>query len=271
MKNQNLFLIIFLSFNLFSEIHEKNTIKAVHDHVYVEIKESESKNIIDSSSTIVVLDLDNTTFKPKNSHHGGDAWFSASINHLQKEHELDFANALSLVLPEYINIQKESAVEPVEKEIVEFISKFQKDKIPVIALTARSMPLEETTLKQLKSINIDFSHNCLAGKKDITFHNLEHSCKYTNGILFVSDNDKGKALTVFLDHVKHGPKKVVYADDKLKHAQHVERACQAKNIEAVCIRYGLLDEEVKNYKLPEETKTKLSGKVKKDKSKVSGK
>ncbi len=277
MKSKNLLVLLLSSFNIFSVVHESSSIKALHDHVYVEAKSDKAKKLDNNpedkkSDTIVVaLDLDNTTFKNKKEYAVGDSWFVASIEYLQKTHGLDSNSALDIVRAEYFPLQNMAEVEPVEKEIVDIIAKFQKDKIVVIGLTARSMPLEETTIRQLKSINIDFSVNCLAGNNEIIFKNLEHPCKYSNGILFVSENDKGKALTTYLDFLKHTPKKVIFADDKHKHAQRVDAACQAKNIESICIRYGFMDEEVKNYKLPEETKVKLSSKVKSKDKEVNSK
>lgn len=284
MQNKLLFFTLFIPVILLAEIHEKNNISCLHEHVYIkknieivssgsiqeELVNKNDNKIADKipqngssskSKTLVVLDLDNTTFRPSHDDHASDQWFSACVEHIQKKHKKDLIEAIDIVLPEYIELQKSAIMEPVEKDIVELISKFQKDNINVIAVTARSLPLVGTTLNQLKSINIDLSHNCLAQNEELEITDLQFDCKYKNGILFVSNNNKGEALKRFLKKVNYCPEKIICVDDRLKHVQCIEKICLESNIEFVGIRYGHLDEKVKAYILPDNIKEKLSQKV----------
>ncbi|MBI5346557.1 MAG: DUF2608 domain-containing protein, partial [Chlamydiae bacterium] len=118
-------------------------------------------------------------------------------------------------------------------------------KYEVLALTSRSFDTHCSTFSQLKSINIDFSNFSLCSKT--LYFEGEYYAIFKNGIFFTNGNNKGEMLEKFLDKINFCPKAILYVDDKFHHLQRVEKICQKKNIPFIGLRYGFLDEAIKNF------------------------
>lgn len=185
MKN-NLFLSIIISIVCaitvsYAEIIEKKYISAVSHYV----KRNEK-------GLCVIFDLDNTVMHPTKDD-GSDEWFSGYVQYYV-DRGMSRNDAIQKILPDLFKFQRIAKVKPVEPEVVTLIKKFQKKKIHVIALTARSCQLIPCTIKQLQSIGIDFSKTALRSKKQLSFKELSDPACYTKGIMFCANNSKGKTL-----------------------------------------------------------------------------
>lgn len=240
MKN-NLFLsiispILFSAAVLHANIVEKKHMSSVKEYVRCNQK-----------GLCVVFDLDNTVMHPTKDE-GSDEWFSGYVQYYVDQ-GMSRNDAITKVLPDLFRFQRNAVAKPVEPEVVTLIRNFQKKKIHVIGLTARSCELIDCTIKQLESIGVDFSKRALRAKGKLSFKNLPEPACYRKGIMFCSNNSKGKALLDLFKKTKFNAKKVVFIDDKRKYLESVQEELAAAGIKDFTgIRYSFLDEKVKNFK-----------------------
>jgi len=141
-------------------------------------------------------------------------------------------------------------VKLVENNTSSIIQELQKF-CTVIALTARSKRIISTTINQLKELGVDFSQEKIAQKK-INFEKFPYPTFFKGGIIFCSDNNKGKILKEFLKQTNLNPKKIIFVDDKEKCLTRVESALKNKHIKFTGLRYGFLDEKVKEFRFSSE-------------------
>lgn len=231
-RKTSLLFLLLLSLNNNAVIFESDEIQKICEYVNGQ------------EETMVVFDIDNTIACPI-TEIGSDQWFNYLLSEKQKE-IADFNAALKEVLPTYWEVQKKTTMMPVESTTPKVIETLQATgKIKVIALTARSFPLIDSTLQQLADINVDFSKDGLFDA-DRDFSTKLPS-KYRRGIVFCQNNCKGEVLLNLLQEAHWKPKKVIFADDKRKYLEAVEKVLAEKGIEFVGIRYGKCDERVRNF------------------------
>lgn len=222
-----LFFLFFLNTNIQGHIIEHDCIAEVARHL-----EQDKKNL-------VIFDIDNTIAEPY-SDLGSDQWFNHIVTVYQKRGFSD-KDAFKTAVKLYHHLHTFLDMQPVEAETPTFINSLQKQKIPVLALTARSFI--ERTFEQLGTIAIDFAHTAVSdGVFDLTQQNPAF---YQNGIIFSGNNDKGRVLCAFFDRTGYQPDKIVFVDDKESNIASVERAVEARGIQFIGIRYSRLDKKVK--------------------------
>lgn len=216
--------------------------------VYAEIIQSKEFSIISdylSNQTLLILDIDNTVAEPAQGLLGSDQWFCQMMAAKQKNNTLSFSDALNEVLPLYNSIQMNIWLKPVEDYIPILIKSWQAKGIQIIALTARNFKLVDTTISQLKKINIDLTFSKISDK-EISL-SLAYPCHYKNGIIFCGQNDKGDTLKSFFEYLNYYPKKVIFIDDKEKYLIAVEKVMKELKIPFIGIRYGHLDEKINTF------------------------
>lgn len=121
-----------------------------------------------------------------------------------------------------------------------------QEKYKVIGFTTRGLALATRTVHQLKSIGIDLTTSALT-EEEIFFQN-GHGVIFRKGILFTSGTHKGKAFGKFLNILNITPKSVLFINDKASDLAQVEEYCLENNIPFIGLRYGYLDEKVKNFR-----------------------
>ena len=188
---------------------------------------------------LVLLDIDNTIAAPP-SDLGSDQWFNDAVTIYQKQ-GLYPKEAVQKAILLYHHIHAHIELKPVEVGTTKFIASLQKQKIPVLALTART--IIERTFQQLEAIAIDFTPTALSTK--VLDLSQQHPAFYQQGIIFCGNNSKGTVFCAFLDRIGYQPDKIIYVDDKEGNLKAVEQALQPRGIEFVGIRYSRLDERVK--------------------------
>ncbi len=155
------------------------------------------------------------------------------------------------VLPDYFYYQNHLDLELVESGFPELLKELQgleKNGVQVMALTARSLLIANRTIQQLRHLHIDFSKGDHRIKRIEKMNfGLAFPSKYKGGIVFCSNNDKGKLLDHFLELVGYKPDIVIFSDDKEKNLTSVQKTVEARGIEFVGIRMSALDEEIKKY------------------------
>lgn len=232
-----LFLLVSLQLPLCPLIIETSSIATIQDHIGH-----------DEKNTLVIFDLDNTCFESAHKHGiGGDQWFTALMAH-GKTAGLPEQEAFEKTLHLWRELQPIIPVKPVEDHVVTLIHSLQQKNISIIALTTRSPFIAKTTMHHLTSIGITFSKSHPVTRQ-LNFDYLPITALYEEGILFCGDNKKGTVLKILLDAMPQKPTKIVFIDDKKKYLECVEKTTQELGIPFVGLRYGHLDEKVKNFSL----------------------
>ena len=125
--------LLFVSMQLgAASIMQSSFISVVADHVK-------------SQDTLVIFDLDDTVCHIPGSF-VSDAWFTNMINHA-KNLGHDDEGAMQTVIPHFEQrMNQVTVVDPVEADTVGVIHSLQEKGIPVVAMTARSTMVAQSTL-----------------------------------------------------------------------------------------------------------------------------
>lgn len=172
-----------------------------------------------SFDSMLLLDLDNTVMEAAHEL-GSDQWFSNLFVVLK---QLQLENLIKDMIELYHAVQHHVRTKPVEPYVVKLIKSLQDIGIPVLGLTSRSHVLADTTLRQLQEIGIDLR------KK----------------IIFCDGRDKGLCLQEALLQCSTLPKHLIMVDDKKSHVDSVKKIADDLGIAYHGIRYGFLDEKIK--------------------------
>jgi hypothetical protein len=201
----------------------------------------ECKDLI-KPEMLLVFDIDNTIMEPVQLL-GSDQWFSYQIEENIKR-GMSKQEGVMLALGQWVSIQNKTKVKPVELSTAQFIENLQKGGWKVMGLTTRGLEMATKTLEQLKSIGIDFDR-AAPFSQEIIFEHIQGAV-YRGGVLFSIGTNKGPLLFQFFKQTGYQPKKIFFVDDKEKYLRDVENHCAERQIPFVGIRYGFLDEKVKN-------------------------
>jgi len=194
-----------------------------------------------TQDTLVIFDLDNTVFEPVQTL-GSDQFFS----HLVKKAEAQGVQnqvAVNMALAQSTPIQPVTKVRAVEAFTPLLVANLQRQKISVLALTARPPQWSQGTLQQVASLGINFSRTA-PQMNSALFHNGF----YTHGVLFLpAGAEKGKVLIQFLKQAHLNPSRVLFIDDKVHNVQSVDMALTQVKIKSLSLRYGAADAKVKSF------------------------
>ncbi|MCC5792899.1 MAG: DUF2608 domain-containing protein [Legionellaceae bacterium] len=209
----------------FSQPHQKSeqTIKEI-----LTIKTA-LKNI--SYETWLVLDLDNTVMESV-LEVGSDQWLTNLVDYAVKI--LDQKEGMRLALLIYGAVQAHVRAKAVELEIVKIIKALQDIGIPVLALTARDIAIKQYTIRQLETIGIDFSRNCIK----------VNDPSYEEGIIFCNGKNKGQVWQKVIEKCPNHPRHIVMLDDKIRHLERMLIVAKTLKINFLGLRYGFLDEKI---------------------------
>lgn len=186
------------------EIHQIQTIADVEKWVIPE--------------TLVLFDLDNTIFESE------DMVAHANFYHDMMKKYPDHGHKTLKKMWAAIKQSKVKLIEPITPQV---IKNLQDRGIAVMALTARDMELVDATLRQVKSVGIDFSKTSPTRKSKYFHH----------GILFADNNfPKGPALLAYLEGTGFKPKRIILVDDLKKNLVSV-----GESIGAIGLYYPLVD------------------------------
>ena len=223
-------MMLFFSLSALTEIRETTNLRDMQREV--------------TSGTLVCFDLDNTLIRAEQML-GSDQWWDDLANGFVAAGMTE-KEATDKAYDIWLPIQKVSRFIPVQPDGPAVVRGFQDRKVLVMGLTARPSRYSSLTSAQLAFIGIDFRRSPPRGEPlDLLLRDYAH---YENGILFVGEhNSKGEALKAFLDATGLKPGKIVFADDKKKHVEGMEKVFGSGPIAYVGFRYGRADEWVKRY------------------------
>ncbi len=196
------------------------------------------------NDTWFLIDLDNTMFEGKQAL-GHTEWFYDKAYALMRN-GMTLEEATRECYPEWIEVQKMSAVKPVEEAFVPALHLLQQRGIIVMGLTHRQPSIADSTVRHVNSLDFNFLDS--APVKNIFVVPSETPTIYTDGILFTGEyNKKGEIFVRFLSMINQKPKKVVFIDDKLKHVKEVESALTEQGIEYTGVHYTAIEHADKVY------------------------
>lgn len=133
----------------------------------------------------------------------------------------------------------------VDSRSVSFIRKLQRQKVPVIALTAAPAKVKGSEypgvwrVEELKRYGFDFQR-VFSKNNSIEFpknDGYQQCPMFKLGVLYSSFHPKGDILVSFLNHLNLRPEKVIFVNDELKHVQSVVSSLDQIGIECVGIHY----------------------------------
>jgi Protein of unknown function (DUF2608) len=207
----------------------------------IEIKNIKESEKFLKKDNLVLFDLDNTIMEPLQEF-GSDQWFFYRFQkYLDKN--MPYQEAIDNANAEWYEIQAITKVKLVENYIKTIIDNLHDNNTLAMGLTTRDHNLSLAALKQLNSLNIDFSKMAPEDKN----HYFDNGILFKKGVLFCKGINKGEALRQFLKRINMMPKSIVFIDDKRKSLQQVEKVCKRLKIDFCGLRYGYLDEKVKNF------------------------
>jgi hypothetical protein len=213
-----------------------------------EIRETKSMQEVFAAvdtNTLLVLDIDNTLIHPAGQL-GSDQWYYYLSRRLQQTEKLDERAAADKANDIWNKVQERIAVVPVETDSVTRLRALQDQGIKVLALTARSPDSRTITCKQLASAGYDLSRSTITTNKVAWQEN--GAIEFADGILMVGEhNSKGPALARFFKEVGYRPTRIVYADDRSKHTQSLEKVFGNSEIAFLGFRYGAADAKVQEF------------------------
>lgn len=167
--------------------------------------------------TFICCDLDETLIKSK-SWLATSNGFQTVVNILTNSFKVQSENAMNLARQLYKHATINNDAKIIESESANIIEKLKKAGHAVIGLTARppENPTIEATNKQLRNIRFsDFNKQL----NNFTFNN---NAKFSSGIIFCGNSNKGKCLKIFFQHLKIQPSKIIFIDDNIKYLQQLE-------------------------------------------------
>ncbi len=223
-------IMLFFSLPVLAEVRETANLRDMEREV--------------TSVTLVCFDLDNTMIRAEQML-GSDQWWDDLVDGFVAAGMAE-KQATEKAYDIWLPLQKISRFIPVQPDGPAVVRGFQDGGVLVMGLTARPSRYSSLSSVQLASIGIDFRRRAPRGEP-LALH-LRDAAHYENGILFVGEqNSKGEVLKAFLDATGLKPGKIVFADDKKKHVEGMEKVFGRGPVAYVGFRYGGADAWVKRY------------------------
>lgn len=233
-KRHILFIALLIPSLLLCKIYETNDLSDL-------LKEA-------NKDDLVMLDLDCTLMMPDHGYLGSDPWFG----YLMSKNK----NEVPLTLPDYSIAVFNIWMKPAGPETKKVLRGLQEKNIATMGFTARSYPLATRTIMQLEKISLPLGFGNIP-KEDFSLYTFEHGSPsvYKSGILFCGANDKNDILPQFLKKLSDKPKRIIFADDKMKNLKTVEQVAEKEGIEFIGFRYSACDDYVAGFSEQEKEKT----------------
>lgn len=198
---------------------------------------------LDHKKTWVIFDIDNTLLRPT-SEIGSHQWADYMANRYLKAGHTD---AEANVYQTQIFSRAQKFVNPVvvDASIYDFINKLKIQRVPFLALTARSsLVLKETTIQQMRSIELlpafDQSHPTWNSSIDISSYTQQ-------GIVFSNGLQKGEILKKLIDAANDKPDRIIFIDDRDYNVKSIEKAGAEIGIEVIGYRFSATDQIIAQF------------------------
>lgn len=194
------------------------------------------------NDTLIVTDLDNTVLSP-NLTLGSDQWGEYMLRQ-QLDAKISKADAVKNQVALFTTAQYAlplSRFQTIEKNTGEILTRLKKRNYRIIGLTARPLYLANRTTEILDYLKIEFN-------RDFNIQLNDDSVRFQQGVYFVGPfNNKGLILKKIIESQTHKFKSVIFIDDKLHHAENVNKELGDNEISVYSLRYGAADDKVNSF------------------------
>jgi hypothetical protein len=189
-------------------------------------------------NTLIVCDLDDTIFRAKQML-GSSVWFDETVK------QQSTPESIQQVIELWESVQSATQVVLMEPITADEVGLLQRSGAMVVAMTARGYNIWASTIRQLRSVGIDFDR---ASRVPVLFslQNMPGTV-FFKGILFTTGGHKGRALKEFLRQIQYTPEKVIYINDKKEPLEEVASTLP-HSIEYIGLRYAPADQVRDAYK-----------------------
>lgn len=205
---------------------------------------------VDVLTDVVFFDIDNTILDAV-GRPGPAQWANGIENHIRNIYAprlgLDTKNQDVLIKHHISQYTIAMQAQLIELDAVSVISALQQQQKIVLALTARPLATAAHSTKQLESVGINLSIHSL-DLKQAFFETLAQPAAFQDGILTCNGmGTKGAAACHLFSVANITPRRVILVDDSLDFVKEVGDYMDRANIDFIGLRYGYLDEKIKNF------------------------
>ncbi len=192
--------------------------------------------------TWVVFDVDNTLLRQ--DHEVGTHQWGDYIREEEVRRGVPVEQATQLQHAYFQILQPFVKVVPVESDIHRVLYSIRQARVPLFALTARSLGMAGITQQQLAKNGMDFEWSFPRLRPGAEASLRPHLFR---GILFSGDVPKGELLKRVVEGHGHRPKRIVFVDDRQYNLDSIEKSFAGGPIEILGLRYGGADAKVKGF------------------------
>jgi FMN phosphatase YigB (HAD superfamily) len=192
------------------------------------------------SGDVIVFDLDNTVLEAMQTL-GSDQWFEYQAKKYESA-GLPAQEARDKAVRDFVQVHQVVRVQAVEAETPGVIRRFQREGYTVIGLTARSNDLQDVSLREVRSIGVDFRATRIEGAEQAL--GAFPGAAYKDGILFASGQNKGQLLLAVLRATHLTGHRILFIDDKVRNVANVDQALTPAGVANLEFRYGAADPKV---------------------------
>lgn len=196
-----------------------------------------------TSRDLVIFDLDNTIFR-ETQQLGTDEWYSYFLDQALAR-GLSREAAVKEMEPLNLAIKHRTAMRLMEPEVPQFIRDLQARGVLTIGLTARHPALADSTLRNLKNFDIDFSRSQIPPEKlqNFSVPGLKNAFLYKGGVMFSDGAKKGKTVKHMLMISNTKIEHMAGIDDRIHHVESYVETVQDLEIKGALIHYLRVLEE----------------------------
>ena len=186
--------------------------------------------------TLVVFDIDNTLYSPK------DLLLRPCGIDFFKQLIFQYAAQISSEQLRYLSsiMITQRSVDLIDPNIPGIIKELQSNDIKTMALTAMQTgpygqieSMEDWRYEELRKLDIDF-RTAFPEYPHIIFEDMNKTYGqpvFKQGILASSRHTKGDVLVAFLKHIRWHPKKVIFIDDHIEFIDSVSEEMKSRGIQ----------------------------------------
>lgn len=226
-----LFLSIFLIQSSFAKVTEYQV-----DN-FAKINDIYQHSSINPKTTLLAFDLDDTliTMSQPLGSVGWWDWQSGLLKNDKNAKDLFTTDYNQLVRIQNILFQL-IKMDVTDENVLPFIQQAANDEATIIGLTARGKEHLSATLMQLTDNQFMENDQLLFKRHGLKIPTGSFACPkftrdviYQDGIIFLSGEDKGQALTCILSSATQQIQTIIFVDDSAKNTQAVKRSFADRN------------------------------------------
>ena len=194
--------------------------------------------------TLVVFDIDNTLIEPE-SQLGSDQWFYHLVD-VGMRRGMSSTQSNRWADGTFNDMQSRIRIRSVDPETPEVLARLRRDGIRYFALTARSSGIHETTRRQLEKTGLSMTAGGFNPGAASKPGMIGKGSLYDHGVFYIGETgpSKGEALMRILQLSGCRPERIVFIDDKEKHARSVHESLTRAGIPHLCLRFSKCDAKV---------------------------